>query len=43
MVISYKKVDALDYFGKEKITEIANNMYSSENAPEKMLESSFIA
>ncbi|XP_033120971.1 uncharacterized protein LOC117120077 [Anneissia japonica] len=44
--IAFELVNALDDFGIEKITEIANIVYNAENTenvPEEMLESIFIA
>ena len=36
-------VNALESFGVRKLTEIANQIYNSENVPAEMLESIFIA
>ena len=41
--IAFEMLEALGDFGLEKITEIANHVYDSEDVPNEMLESIFIA
>ena len=41
--IAFEMIEALEIFGLEKITDIANFVYESENVPDEMIESIFIA
>ena len=41
--IAFEMIEALGIFGLEKITDIANFVYESENVPDEMIESIFIA
>ena len=41
--IAFEMIEALGFFGLEKITDIANFVYESENVPDEMIESIFIA
>jgi len=41
--IVLEMIEALGSLGLEKITDIANFMYESENVPDEMIESIFIA
>ena len=41
--IVFEMIEALGKFGLEKITDIVNYVYESENIPDEMIESIFIA
>ena len=41
--IAFEMIEALGNFGHDKITDIANFVYESENVPDEMIESIFIA
>ena len=41
--IAFEMIEALGNFGHDKITDIANIVYESENVPDEMIESLFIA
>ena len=41
--IAFEMIEALRSFGPDKITDIANFLYESENVPDEMIESIFIA